>query len=99
MNRNELAHQLAQSEGIPDTVAIRMVNRVFEIIGDSVVAGDTVVIRNFGRFETRVRQPIERVNPKTGDRMLVPERRTAAFRASPAMKARVNEKEGRESST
>jgi nucleoid DNA-binding protein len=66
------------------------VDRVLDVIGASLACGEPVSIRNFGKFEPRLRSPVIRKNPKTGIPVDVPQRVSIGFVASPALKRRVN---------
>lgn len=73
---------LAKAEEILQTIT--------ETIELSLACGEAVTIRNFGKFEVRTRQPVTRLNPRTGDKIEVPEKRSVLFHAAPALKRRVN---------
>lgn len=47
-------------------------------------------IRNFGKFEPRLKGAVTRKNPKTGASVEVPEKFSVGFIAAPALKARLN---------
>ncbi len=61
------------------------------LIQKTLASGETVVIKNFGRFEVRDRQPTVRRNPKTGEAIKVPAKRAVLFHPSPALKEGVQE--------
>lgn len=67
-----------------------MVTRVLDVIGLALSCGETVSIRNFGRFEPRLKGASTGVNPKTGARVEIPEKFAVSFIAAPALKARLN---------
>lgn len=90
MNRSDLVRAIAKHEGIGLAKAEEILRTVTETIQVSLACGEPVTISNFGRFEVRSRQPVTRLNPKTGDKIEVPERQSVLFHAAPALKKRVN---------
>jgi integration host factor subunit beta len=60
-----------------------VVNVLLEGIALRLAEGGRVEIRGFGTFATRVRRGRVGRNPKTGQRVQVPERRVPRFSASP----------------
>ena len=77
--------------GLSHGDSARLVESVLEEISNALVSGETVKVTSFGTFV--IRQKDERIgrNPKTGEEFPVPPRRVLAFRASPALKNRINE--------
>jgi len=64
LNRKDLARKFAEKAQIkPLLAADPMVNDLFDIIKEEVVAGNTVAITGFGKFAPYVRQNGE-VKPK-----------------------------------
>ncbi len=63
---------------------------IIDGIARSLVAGDKVEIRGFGRFSTRQRQGRIGRNPKTGVRVDVPAKRVAYFKPGKELKALIN---------
>ena len=56
-----------------------MLNKVAEAIIKTVVTGEAVHIRGFGRFQSRKMAQRIRRNPKTGDKMRCPATTTVKF--------------------
>lgn len=67
----------------------KMMYHVMDAMGDSFMEGDTVIVQNFGSFEVKKRLERIMVNPKTGQRMLVPPKLTLGFKISPTWKGKL----------
>lgn len=57
----------------------------------SLACGEDVNITNFGKFVSRIRPAVTKVNPKSGERIQVEEKQTTIFRPSRALKNRINQ--------
>lgn len=62
--------------------AARAVETTFETIRAALNADEKVVISNFGTFRVRHRKMRQGRNPKTGEQVMVPERKGVRFKAS-----------------
>ena len=65
------------------------VDTVFDVIADSVAAGDNVSIAGFGKFEVTERAAREGRNPATGEAIHIEASKAPKFRASSTFKAAV----------
>lgn len=65
------------------------IDTVFDVIADSVAAGDNVSISGFGKFEVAERAAREGRNPATGEAIHIEASKTPKFRASSTFKAAV----------
>lgn len=70
----------------------------FGTIVSALASGETVVLKNFGKWEIREREATMRRNPRSGADIKVPAKRGLLFHPSPAMKQNVqrSENEGEE---
>lgn len=62
------------------------VDTIFNVIADSVAAGDTVSVSGFGKFEVAERGPREGRNPATGEALHIEASKAPKFRASSTFK-------------
>jgi integration host factor subunit beta len=71
-----------------------VVKRVVQSFLDEIIAelgrGNRLEFRDFGVFETRMRAARTAQNPKTLEKVQVPAKRTAKFRAGRLIKQRLN---------
>jgi integration host factor subunit alpha len=91
VTRADLSEAVNQVAGLSRSQSAELVDSVLYEISDALVRGETVKLSSFGNF--MVRQKGERVgrNPKTGEEVPIPPRRVLVFRASHALKSRINE--------
>jgi integration host factor subunit beta len=67
-----------------------IVNTIFNRIGDALIEGDRVEIRGFGSFTIRLREAREARNPKSGDVVRIPSKKTPFFKTGKELRERVN---------
>lgn len=65
------------------------VDTVFDVIADSVAAGENVSIAGFGKFEVTERSAREGRNPATGEAIHIEASKSPRFKASSTFKAAV----------
>jgi nucleoid DNA-binding protein len=71
-------------------VSEMLVNTVFDSIEDALRSGDKVEIRGFGSFTVRERNGREARNPKSGEVVRIPSKKTPFFKTGKELKERVN---------
>ncbi len=91
MNKTELATRLAIANGVAETQAREMVNAVFATLVDALLEDDRVNIRGFGSFEVREHKAKRGRNPRTGERFILPPRRTVVYTVSHALRKALGE--------
>ncbi len=89
--RADLSEAVYQEVGLSRNESAELVESVLNEISDALVRGEMVKLSSFGSFS--VRQKSERVgrNPMTGEEAPILPRRVLVFRASHALKSRINE--------
>ena len=63
-----------------------MVNNVITAMSDAFVEDNSVIVPNFGVFETKKKMERVIVNPSTGQRMLVPPKLVLSFKPNQTWK-------------
>ncbi len=71
-----------------------IVNSVFESMGEALKRGERIEIRGFGSFQVKTRDSREGRNPKTGQLVEIPTKRTPFFKVGKELKERVDYKSG-----
>ncbi|CAN5898856.1 DNA-binding protein HU-beta [soil metagenome] len=95
MTKDEFAEKLAQKTDIPKAKAYQAIDAIFStepgrgIIGVELDAGRDFTIPGFGTFYTRNRAARQGRNPKTGESLMIPAMKLAAFRAGKGLKERI----------
>lgn len=68
-----------------------VVQMTLDTIIDSLANGEKVELRNFGVFKIKSRKPKKGRNPRTGELVPVPERKTVVFKSGLIMKGKVKQ--------
>lgn len=90
MTRSDLVAALAtRFTDLVTKDAEASVKEIVEAITHALAKGDRVEIRGFGSFGLKCRQPRTGRNPKTGEKVLVPEKHVPHFKAGKEMRERV----------
>lgn len=91
MTKSELIEKVVQEHAILNMkVSEILVNTVFDSIEDALRTGDKVEIRGFGSFTIRERTGREARNPKSGEVVSIPAKKTPFFKTGKELKERVN---------
>jgi integration host factor subunit beta len=91
MTKSELIERLSFNAGtLNKKEAELIVNTIFNRIGDALIEGDRVEIRGFGSFTIRLREAREARNPKSGDVVRIPSKKTPFFKTGKELRERVN---------
>ena len=91
MTKSELIERLTTVSGtVNKREAELIVNTIFDSIGDALVGGDRVEIRGFGSFTVRERDAREARNPKSGEIVRIPNKKTPFFKTGKELRERVS---------
>ncbi|MCF6264931.1 MAG: integration host factor subunit beta [Desulfuromusa sp.] len=91
MTKSELIEQLTEGHDILNKRDAEMViNLIFGGISNALALGDRVEIRGFGSFSVRERDAREARNPKSGELVKIPSRKTPFFKTGKELRERVN---------
>ena len=69
----------------------QIVDRVFQILKETLERGEKVKISGFGNFVTREKRPRRGRNPQTGEQVIISGRRVLTFRPSAILRKAVNQ--------
>jgi nucleoid DNA-binding protein len=89
MTKKEMAKAIADEMYLSPSQVVKIVQRVFDGIIDTLVDEGRIELRNFGVFEVRQRKPRKARNPRTGEKVDVPARLVVTFKPGLEMEARV----------
>ncbi|MBE6297608.1 MAG: HU family DNA-binding protein [Bacteroidales bacterium] len=86
MNNKEFITKLAKRCGISPADTVTNVETFVDVITERLKDNDQLNISGFGVLEVKMRKERLSVNPKTGQRFLVPPKVVPAFRPSNKLK-------------
>ena len=91
MNNKEFISKLAKRCGITPAEATAGVESFVSVMTERLKENDQLNVSNFGVLEVKMRKERVSVNPKSGQRFLVPPKVVPAFRPSNKLKDRFKE--------
>lgn len=90
MNKSDLIAALAKEADLPLRKAEEIVNLVFETMSKALVEGNRIEIRGFGSFLVKEYRGYTGRNPKTGEQILVTDKRLPFFKTGKELKEKVD---------
>ncbi len=67
-----------------------VVNTIFDSMTEALQRSDRIEIRGFGSFQVKIREAREGRNPKTGEEVKIPAKRTPFFKVGKELKERID---------
>ena len=90
MTRSDLVELLAERFGqLTQRDADAAVKTILDAMSDALVRGHRIEIRGFGSFAINRRSPRMGRNPRSGESVLIPERRVPHFKPGKALREAV----------
>jgi integration host factor subunit beta len=89
VTKKEIVLAMVNELQLSQTQAKDVVQMMFDAIIDALASDGRIELRNFGVFEVKRRAPRKARNPKTGDRVSVPEKLVVTFKPGKEMEQRV----------
>jgi integration host factor beta subunit len=91
MTKSELVDRIVEANGILTRKESELVvNIVFDSMSDALKNGEKVEIRGFGSFTVRERGAREARNPKSGEIVNIPAKKTPFFKTGKELRERVD---------
>jgi integration host factor subunit beta len=90
MNKSDLIAALAKEADLPLRKAEEIVNLVFETMSKALIEGNRIEIRGFGSFMVKEYRGYTGRNPKTGEQILVTDKRLPFFKTGKELKEKVD---------
>ncbi len=86
MNKVELIAAIAEKTGSSKKEAEKMLSAFTETITETLKSGEKVTIVGFGIFEAKKRAARDGINPRTKERIVIPESIFPTFKAGKTLK-------------
>ena len=86
MNNKEFIAELAERTGYSPKDTQKLAGNLIDAMGDAFQEDNSVLVPNFGVFETKKKMERIMVNPATGQRMLVPPKLVLSFKPNQTWK-------------
>ena len=81
LRKSDIVEKIANL-GLNRKKATDLLERLLEIMKNSLIQGDDVLISGFGKFSVREKRERKGRNPATGDAIILSERKVITFRCS-----------------
>lgn len=86
MTKKELVDQIAEKRGMSAQEVLSVVEDLMKLVKRNVAAGDSVYLRGFGVFQSRLRRAKVGRNITKGEQLSIPAKRVPQFRPYPHFK-------------
>ena len=93
MTKKEIVKTISDEIGLTQLKTKEIVQKTFDAIVETLVEERRIELRNFGVFEVKQRAARKARNPRTGDKVFVPEKFVVTFKPGKEMEERVRELE------
>jgi integration host factor subunit beta len=93
VTKKEIVKTISEEIGMTQLKTKEIVQKTFDAIVETLVEDKRIELRNFGVFEVKKRAARKARNPRTGDKVFVPEKYVVTFKPGKEMEERVRELE------
>jgi integration host factor subunit beta len=93
VTKKEIVKTISEEIGLTQLKTKEIVQKTFDAIVETLVEEKRIELRNFGVFEVKKRAARKARNPRTGDKVYVPEKYVVTFKPGKEMEERVRELE------
>lgn len=91
MTKKEIVKTISEELGLTQLKTKEIVQKTFDAIVETLVEEKRIELRNFGVFEVKQRAPRKARNPRTGEKVFVPEKFVVTFKPGKEMEERVRQ--------
>jgi nucleoid DNA-binding protein len=91
MKNQELIDRIADEAVMSKADTARVMNAANDVIAEALKRGDDIMLRGVGKLQSVTRKGRKSRNPKTGEEIDVPPRKTVVLRASKVIKEKLNQ--------
>jgi integration host factor subunit beta len=93
VTKKEIVKDISEEIGLTQLKTKEIVQKTFDAIVKTLVEDGRIELRNFGVFEVKKRAARKARNPRTGDKVYVPEKFVVTFKPGKEMEERVRQLE------
>lgn len=95
VTKKEIVKTISDEIGLTQLKTKEIVQKTFDAIVETLVEDHRIELRNFGVFEVKRRAARKARNPRTGEKVFVPEKFVVTFKPGKEMEEKVREMERR----
>ncbi len=89
VTKKEIVKAISDEIGLTQLKTKEIVQKTFNAIVETLISERRIELRNFGVFEVKKRAARKARNPRTGDKVFVPEKFVVTFKPGKEMEERV----------
>ena len=89
MTKKEIVRTISEEIGLTQLQTKEIVQKTFNAIVEALVSERRIELRNFGVFEVKRRAPRKARNPRTNEKVFVPEKFVVTFKPGKEMEEKV----------
>jgi nucleoid DNA-binding protein len=93
VTKKEIVKEISEEIGLTQLKTKEIVQKTFDAIVKTLVEDGRIELRNFGVFEVKKRAARKARNPRTGDKVFVPEKFVVTFKPGKEMEEKVRQLE------
>ena len=90
LTKADIATKIADDCGFMKGEAIEIVDKILDIIKNSLIQGEDVMISGFGKWTVKSKKSRQGRNPQTGTKLILDARKVITWKYSPVLKKSVN---------
>ncbi len=90
MNKSELVSEVAKRTNLTQKDVGNAIESFMEVIKETMKNGDKITLVGFGTFEVRKRKATTGINPKTKEKINIPEKQFAKLKFSNTLNKALN---------
>ena len=91
LTKDKMVSRLQTQLGLTKQESRQAVERLFEVMKDTIANGEDLLISGYGKFSVRQKNARRGRNPQTKEALMLAPRRVLVFKASKVLRKRLNE--------
>ena len=91
LTKDKMVSRLQTQLGLTKQESRQAVERLFEVMKDTIANGEDLLISGYGKFSVRQKNARRGRNPQTKEALMLAPRRILVFKASKVLRKRLNE--------
>lgn len=88
--KTTIIEKICETNDVPPAQAKEVLEALLEIIKETLVSGEDLMISGFGKFLVNEKAPRKGRNPATGQAMILEKRRVVTFKCAGKLKDKIN---------
>ena len=90
VTKAQIVESAQNQTGVPRNKSLKIVETLLEIIKNTLVSGEDVLVSGFGKFCVNEKKERKGRNPATGEAMMLASRKVVTFKCSGKLRDRIN---------